>query len=296
LLQDFSNTVFLEQSTLLLQPQNLRAVVTADGAELSWDPVEQASGYVGIIYSDTMAPLGNTAILKDTKYFFGNLIPNTKYYLAVKAVNLTSIPGHELIEGMPSDLLALTTLLYTPAKPSVSASARNWLSLTWPPVEGASYYCVIYNTTDTTPFDSWQAVNSPVNSVTIPNLTRETDYFIRIIAMADDNYSQVSPAEKGRTTSSEIAIFFDDSHPSDPVLHGAPEFIRQGEQESHTVTVETEGWDTDGFIWFLDGIKQNQYGNSFTIDYRLSIGPHVLTVIGKKDGIPYSTSIYFKVI
>lgn len=114
-------------STLLPVPSNLEARVTKDGIIVTWDAVENTSGYDievdGVI-------IGNNGSL--TSYTHENYQPNTEHSYRVRAKN-----GSDVSQW--SEEITRKTYTGVPANISASATSRE-IALTWEPVVGALGY------------------------------------------------------------------------------------------------------------------------------------------------------------
>ena len=270
-----------------------RIQVNHNSIVLRWDAVQGAVSYEirylpaagsGAVPADP-AVWSNHKETANTAYRIEGLTPNTTYHFAIKAINAS------LNESLFSSTEKAVTL-FTPPNPAVTRQLNTTIALSWPEVSGAAMYQVSYNTDNS--FDTARRQELSGTACTVRGLTAGTDYYFWVSAYSDRNSSRPSPALKSRTITSNIAIEFDFTNPADPVLLGMPDTIRQDVKDSYTVSVKTGDWDA-GYAWYLNGALVSQEA-SYRVEWQLTAGPYVLTVIVTKDGVPYSASARFQVI
>lgn len=293
--------------TLLSKPVNpVAAAISPNRINFSWDLKNGATGYIveayNSPYSNTSIPFIKTQISDITHYTIEGLSPDTQYHFITKAINSEAVNFNETSprEGEPSDIATATTLLPTPQKLSVAAYSTA-IDISWQQVAGADSYKIFYNTSDS--FETSAQYNPGYlitgNNYSIQGMESDTTYYLWVQALKNNgNYSPPSQAVYVRTIASSITIIFDFTNPSDPVLQGMPENVIQVTNDSYTVTVMTNGneWD-NSYEWYLFGVEEKfSTGQTFTIDWRLPVGPYELTVVAKQNGIPYSASAQFKVV
>jgi hypothetical protein len=225
-------------------------------------------------------------------YTDSNLIEATEYYYEIAAINDEG-------ESALSSIVSAVTLLPTPQSPVVDRQLVTGIALSWQPVNGATAYKVYYNTGSSfntaTLFNPLQPITN--TQCTVTGLNTKTAYNLWITAYNDKTNSKPSLATESGTIGSSISTDFKNT--SDPVLlfNNGPVprniSIRQIQQDSYTITVKPDGWVISK--WLLDGIAVTT-NDSYTIDWQIPVGPHILTVIVTKNGVPYSTSINFTVV
>lgn len=115
-------------SSRLAAPQNLQAVPTDGGFEVSWNAVPGASGYE-LVADGAVVYAGS-----GTVYLHGGLMPNTEHTYRVRALN-----GDEYSDW--SAPIAKQFLSRIPTNVSATSTSRS-ITLTWDPVVGAIGYDV----------------------------------------------------------------------------------------------------------------------------------------------------------
>jgi hypothetical protein len=225
-------------------------------------------------------------------YTDSDLTEASIYYYKVQAINAVG-------ESELSSVVSAITLLPTPQGLVVARRAINSLVLSWPQVSGAAWYNVYYNTSDSfntaTQFSPLQPITN--TQCTVTGLNAKTVYYLWLTAHDDKTYSEPSLSTESGTIDSSITTDF--KNPADPVLllNGGtmPDNIKisQIQYDSYVISVKADGWVISK--WLLDGIAATT-NDSYTIDWQIRVGPHILTLIVTKNGVPYSTSINFTVV
>lgn len=274
-------------------PSNVSvAVVSASGIDVAWIAVPRAIKY-NIYRSESLnASYVKVNTVMNTTYQDTGLLASTLYYYKITAI------ADGDVEGDFSDIVSATTLLTTPQKPVVEQRLTISVALSWEVVPGAASYKVYYGTADS--FVAallYQTITD--NKCTITGLTGGAIYYFWVTAHRGENYSNPSPSTTTETINTNITVDF--RNPSDPVLvredGSLPEkiIIRQIQRDSYTIKVETGDWILSK--WLLDGREfPAAADDSCIIDWQIPVGPHVLTVIVTKNGIPYSAFINFAVV
>jgi len=267
---------------------------TANTVTLHWDEVRLADSYEILYHTVEDAPENLAASVKTnaTSVTITRLEDNTFYYFKIRALNSS---GNQ---SLFSDTVTSTTRIRKPSLFKVKTKTSTIILLEWEDSgAGVDYFL---------DFSATQSMNDAVSfgplritQFLLTDLVETTQYFFRLSARGQSGkLSEYAFLDCVTLFSPDLNIVFDDPHPSDPVLTGNPGTISQVNKESFTITAQTTGWDKNSYEWYLNGERQNVTGNSFVVDYRLAMGPYVLTFLATKTGIPipYSTSIYFKVI
>jgi fibronectin type 3 domain-containing protein len=212
-------------TTKLPAPKNLTATgVSASQISLSWTPVEGANYYS--IYRTTDSTWQDYSIISssvlNTVYSDYGLSPATTYYYKVGAKETYSNdPVGELSEAASAATFASsqnTDPEKLPAPQSLTATgvSASQISLSWTPVEGASYYS-IYRTTDST-WQDYSIISSSVSNTVYSDtgLSPATTYYYKV--GAKKTYSSDPVGELSEAAS---AATFASSQNTDP--HPAPQ-------------------------------------------------------------------------
>jgi fibronectin type 3 domain-containing protein len=278
----------------LTRPSAPNATATATSTSnitITWDAVTGATGYN--IYRNTSAEGPFTDANKiNPSPVIGTSQPDsgrataTRYYYQVEALNAGG--------GTRSITVSATTRLPTPAAPTVDRQLATGMKLSWPSVVGATTYRVYYSTANifdvSGQYQTVTAMTGNTQQYTVIGLTTDTVYWFWITAHTDSTYSEPSLPESRKTILSNITINFE--NPADPVM--SPKMSTLQQQNSYTITVDAADW--IDYQWRIDGMVCST-DSSYTItSWQLSVGPHTLTVIVEKDGVPHSTSINFTVV
>jgi hypothetical protein len=288
---DFGSSAWTEIIPLI--PTELSAIATSSSSiNISWMAL-WANKYR--IYR-SLSPADSFEVIKEEHntmaYPDTSLTDATVYYYKILAINTAG-------ESELSSPISAITLLSTPQSPVVDRQLVTGVTLSWQQVSGATSYKVYYNTTNSfntaTQFSPLQPITN--TQCTVTGLIAKNVYYLWLTAHNDKTYSEPSLSTTSGTIDSSITTDF--KNPSDPVLllnGGAiPDNIRirQIQHDSYVISVESDGWLINK--WLLDGIAVST-GNSYTIDWQIPVGPHVITVIATKNGIPYSAFINFTVV
>ncbi|MNU97887.1 Exochitinase 1 precursor [compost metagenome] len=112
------------------QPLNLKTSVTSNSVKLTWNPVQDATGYEIEINSDQIISNGTSLVYNPT-----SLDPNTVYTYRVRAVN-------DSVKGAWSQAVMVRTLLPAPIVPGniIATPTSKTVSLQWSDVIGALNY------------------------------------------------------------------------------------------------------------------------------------------------------------
>ncbi|USB32580.1 fibronectin type III domain-containing protein [Paenibacillus sp. YPG26] len=112
------------------QPLNLKTSVTSNSVKLTWNPVQDATGYEIEINSDQIISNGTSLVYNPT-----SLDPNTIYTYRVRAVN-------DSVKGAWSQAVMVRTLLPAPIVPGniIAIPTSKTVSLQWSDVIGALNY------------------------------------------------------------------------------------------------------------------------------------------------------------
>ncbi len=179
-----ATAVPLSMQEPLVPPGNVNATLNLNQAELSWDPVDNASYNV---YWSTETPV-DTAVAERVSvtspdYILQDLLPATSYYFVVSAVidSVESVPSSPEIElNVPPDM------------PEVSArGGKQQVTLSWNGVTGAEGYTVYWaekdwvgNTNVAPLLDNVISidVNGEFNTYTHDNLTNGNTYYYFVTA------------------------------------------------------------------------------------------------------------------
>jgi len=267
---------------------------TADSVTLYWRGVRLAD-YYEIIYHTVDGAAGDLTAWKSvttnaTNCTITGLYDNTRYYFRIRALNAT---GNE---SLFSDAVTSTTRIRKPSLFQAKTKSSEIILLEWENLgEGIAYFL---------DYSATQSMSDPVsfgplhvNQLLLTGLQESTKYYLRLSASGlSGKMSEYAFFDCVTLFSSDIIIIFDNPRPSDPVLTGNPGIISQVKKESYIVTAETAGWDRNSYEWYLNGIKQNTTGNSFAVDYKLEIGPYVLSFLATQSSVPFCYSTYFKVV
>ncbi len=141
-------------------PQNLAVKnITDISASLHWQALKKVEGYHLNIGTNTDASNLGQKILNLTSYDLKSLIPNTTYFVKVRAYNVTG-------EGPWSDILLVTSRptppLTAPTKIKISEVTMNFITLTWKAsTEAISYEVSMGTDAQGTNWGLPQASNSP---------------------------------------------------------------------------------------------------------------------------------------
>jgi uncharacterized repeat protein (TIGR03803 family) len=183
-------------------PTIVSSTSTASSISLIWSPVAGAVGYNLYVGN---SPNGEGSIpaeanITSTSGNVASLLPATKYYFKVSAVNSAGIAGPESAE------YSATTTVNPPDAPTIiaSTSTTNSITLTWSAPQSAVNYNLYESSSSGGEGSVPDAAGIQSTTATIPSLQPNTKYYFKVNAAGAPGVLGASSAEYSTSTAQVI--------------------------------------------------------------------------------------------
>jgi fibronectin type 3 domain-containing protein len=278
-------------TTLIGVPTSVTATAqSSTSIGVSWGSVSGASGYHIYRATSSSGSYSNIVSVYGVSYTDTGLSPNTTYYYKISAYSNTG-------ESEQSYYTYTTTYVSVPTGLTAVAQSPSSISVSWDPVNEASYYRV-YRATSSGGYYS-NITSTSGTSFDDTGLSSNTTYYYKVSAYGNAGESALSSYTSAITPPTpgilNITVGFNLGAIVITGSNGA-NTIRQTTGAPSSLELSAEGY--TGVVWYVDGNTSAPVsGNTLTInalEYTTKL--HSVTFTGYKNGTPYAQAIPFTVL